>query len=380
MAANITGPKLNWFKRHLPGLLTRESGIHTPDPARLELWVNSQVSERRRRAARALADNLNFFSFEDVRNMCKELVKKLYAKKIPDDKELIWFGVDSGKSGMFIAALCYHYAAEMGLRLPFRIFDFFIPTNAVDFSKTVAMCVDDMSYSGSQMSTRLRNIKSDIISQKMSMGSTDIRVGFISISELGLGELSKNHPYIRFESGHVIPSLRRVLGDQQYMDCIIYFSLHKPNNFTYFEHKIADDISTFMKVFKYGPVPPATVSFTHENLRKYGEDTWELTLRDLRKEIDNIDSYLTQSADPIDPGKEEINKIQFIPFINGCELPASRIAALEDMNYIKFLNIWDEDDDKEYARCPRAFYKNLKGGKRKTRRHRKSKRRITRLR
>lgn len=366
-------------------LLSKESGVHAPDSHKLELWVNSQVSERRRKAARALADNLNYFSFDDVRNMCKKITKEIYKKNIPNDKELIWFGVDFGKSGMFIAALCYHYAAEMGLRLPFRMFDFVIPNGAVDFSKSVLMCFDDMSYSGSQMSTRLGIIREQIKKKGIPLESTDIRVGFISVSETANNILQRVHPSTLFVSGAVIPSLKKALGTQQWIDCIVYFSLYHPDNFTFFEHKLADDISTFLKVFKYGLVPPANITFSNEVIdkaaMKIGTDMWHFSIKYIDKELkklngdDSIYKYLTQSDDPIDDDKKGIEKIQFIPFITGCEIPAKVISDLENMNYIELLMVDPEEDDAIYGRCPPAFYKKLKGGrklrktKRKSRKH-----------
>jgi hypothetical protein len=296
---------IDFYERNIKELLAKPSNVYAPNEEKIKQWVEAQVSQRRRQAAAALASQLRFFSFDYVRAFCQNVVKEIYKEAIPDEKKFAWFGVEPGKSGYFIATLCYHYAKEGGYRLPTEIYGFNLLSLNLDYSKYVLFCFDDMSYSGSQMSTRLNLNFKDYLNKNI----LDVRVGLISVSEHAQELLSRISPEFKFYFANVIPSLLKTLGFQQYLDCITYFSLFQPDNFVYFEHKLADDISTFLKVFQYGPVPPSTFSFIQENLEK-DDDSWFFVKESLSKTLpplnkndkpaERIIPYLTQHIETID--------------------------------------------------------------------------------
>lgn len=410
------------YQKNIGAILSMPSGQHPPDMAKVSAWIEAQASERRRQVARALADNIIYITHAELIDTISRLVDKVYGEiNIPAENKLILFAGPKTKSNYFISLLFYHFVKEKGFREPD-----FITTGLdssyffIDTKKSTILYVDDMSYSGSQIYKYLSAIYTSELKMKEKHPelSYDIRVCLPFISEEALELLQKvvvskgflvkqkyDNPYPIY-SIRIIPSLKKILGEKLFTDCLLYFNPYSDSDrICYFDHKIADTLSTFLFVLLFGIVPPAKINwkyiYTQLN-RKYM----------LEKNVKNHGPH----TEEIDDDKKE-NPLQFIPFIKGCEkideYLKENLEYFQSLPYDKFMmdleeyggqygdmnvnddgNILNEQTDPSLQklldfmkkrnsvniRCPRSWYKNMfKGGAKKTKKY-KSKRKICKTR
>jgi hypothetical protein len=410
------------YEENIQRILSMPSGQHAPDPIKVEQWVEAQLSDRRKIAAKALADNIVYIPHQDLIYSISTLVDKVYGEKeIPADNKIILFSGPRTKSNYFISLLFYHFIKIKGYPEPDLFIQYLTPENRNhDGQKTTVFYVDDMSYSGSQIIQYLSNIYKTVeVNSKEP--SWDIRVCLPFISEnalnylqnlnipQGFGIINVKNPYPIYYI-YSIPSLKKILGNDLYMDCVIYFTpISHADTICYFDHKIADALSTFLFVLLFGIIPPGKINwdilYHTESLKgKYAFGKYK-----------NIDG----------PHKEEVyaehinDKLNFIPLIKNCghikefinrnlkfyqSLPYHMyMTTLEqhDLNVIlnseeingkwiiknkqsdpekqKIVNFIKERNSVE-IRCPKSWYKNFfKGGKRNTKRKLKN-RKLSKLR
>jgi hypothetical protein len=403
------------YDKHIHTILSMPSGNHAPDPEKLSQWVTAQVSERRRNAARAIAENITYITHRDLIKSVNELIDDVNSKKIPDENIFILCAGPKNKSNYFISLLFYHFSKIKGFKLPDYISNILHAKHyKINDKRTTIYYVDDMSYSGSQIQQLLSSIYA--FDEKNSP-HWDIRICLPYASEAALLALQhvtygkyglpRTNPY-KVYNKHTIPSLKKIIGEKQYWDCIAYFSyISNPDCVCYFDHKIADAPSTFLYVLLFGIVPPATINYkpiyTEQKIFKYEPLKHDLP----EKEI-------------IDDAKKD-NKIDFIPFLKNCEyinefimknktyfesIPyhyflanikmyieneygAFNIILREmfgnneyrnsnlltirhhDEKHQKMLNFFKERNSVS-LRCPRSWYKNMFAGG-KTKKHRRTK-------
>jgi hypothetical protein len=407
---------LAYYTKHIDEILAIPSGTHAPNPEKLSAWVNAQASERRRIAAQALADNIIYITHADLIRYCEALMDMLYTDSetpIPKEHTLKWVvGGSPQKSSYFISAICYHFAKQKGYRLP----DVILGKNFSysDCPNSTIFYLDDMSYSGSQVHQLLfsiwtKTIREEVYKTKPEMRERyvnvddvepkhfDIRVGLCAATTTALEYLSKfkvtlgslfkhriyserkqeefDNPY-KIYTVNTIPSLQTILSPQLYTDCNIFF-----NSYTdapcicYFDHKLADPVSTFCHVIWFGPVPPTKINY-------------EAIYKDGRRYYSPFKEYYTQQEEECD---KEIKHTEFMPFLNNCPpLKASILEVFQRMPYNKFMDYhdWNSENDNPYTynaknenaykyknspseRCPHSWYKNAKfqeGGRMRTRR------------
>lgn len=410
------------YESKIEEILARPSGIHTIDHAAITRWIDSQASERRRIAAAALRDNIIYISHAEVIEYCFELMRRMYTdaeRPIQDSIPLKWYVGPEDKSSYFISLLCYDIAKKQGFRLPDEIL-----VNTFDYKDCIGSTLfylDDMSYSGSQIYKLLKNIYvahlkaftklekgQKIILKKLNISTIpqlDIRVGITCITTKAsnlLKSFNFRYNYLRLpviqNNGDAIPvnpypiyfvreipDLKHILGDQLYTDCIIFF-----NPFSiapcicYFDHKLADPLSTFTYVLQFGVVPPSLINydfiFSHED-----------------RKLSELKPFYNQQTDAPD---KEIPNTQFIPFITGCipftpeqevelrRIPFEHLMIIytdpvdEDESVYNFYGIPVQNifelKNSPGARCPKSWYKNFfKGGMRKTKRKLKKQKKYT---
>jgi hypothetical protein len=370
------------YKAHIDTILAMPSGHQSPDPERLQLWVDSQASERRRNAAQALANEIRYFTHSDVIRLCDKIITEMYndsEKPILEDKILKWFVGGKDKSSYFIGLICYHIAKTKGYRLPDIILDNNFSTDECEGS--TIFYLDDMSYSASQLRKLLAGIRTRI-------SESDIRVGLCVVTELakniletlGLGALSSikiPNPFKRYY-GEIVPDLKIKLGSELYLDCLLYFSaFFAPPCICYFDHKVADAPSTFLSVLMFGPVPPTKFNFKAHGVHHF-----------LPKSA-NGKRIVNYSKDDCD---KKIEHTQFIPFLSGCQtINTELLRQFETMPYEAFMmdsGFYESEIGNipsEYAeaykqrnsvgnRCPHSWYKNgyFQGGKTRRRNKRQA--------
>jgi hypothetical protein len=419
------------YNEHNNTILAMPSGNHRVNPERLEEWIESQQSQTRRDVARALSEHIVYIRHREVIARCRDLVNQFYTQYLPaqglENPTIVLFTHRRGKSGYMIALLFYYWAKRLRFRVPALMVNELYP-HLIRDPNCVFAYVDDMSYSGSQLSQILasyaiipsyferipypkfwigfvamtqhaqehlttiapfreshisRNQVKNIVDRNPNIAPQNIRP--VQNRIRGIEHIEIRIPFTVYAS-RVIPSLRAQLGDEMFVAAHLFFNSEPADCIVYFDHKVADSPSTFMKVLVFGPVPAVDAIYAADKFGKKNEaeddsyNFWspDVALRDVRI---------------YDRGKNGTSHVtQFKPFIDGCNvLDDATKEAWGRVPYAEFLsgdrytdgpwpvplNSFDNVD----IRCPRSWYKTMfVGGKRKnkTRRYKKSNRKTRR--
>jgi hypothetical protein len=290
---------------------------------------------------------------------------------IPAENTLKWFIGPKNKSAYFIGILCYHFAKELGYRLPEMILSPSLEYS--DLDKSTTFYLDDMSYSGSQIYQLLQEIymtsakRSDLYVNKKKPINLDIikgeyidlRVGICFITQRANNQLENfnykysvftlrayatniiPNPYKRYYS-EIIEDLNSVLDPQTYTDCLIYFNPYRDSScICYFDHKLADSNSTFTNVLRFGQVPPSNIDYNF--IYKHEE-----------RKLSKYKPYYNQIKDVCD---KELTEIEFIPFIKGCnELDEKYREELKQLPYHIFMMTLNGEKDDNGENLEYSFY------------------------
>ena len=138
--------------------ITRYSGIHRIDPHIAEEFINEQVSDVRKQAARDLIENTIYITLEEVDNIIETLIIKLYTEHNLNAEENIYIYVGQPeKSFYFLSVLALYYILKHNFKEPIYIKhindDMFDEIGTSPF-----IIIDDVSYSGTQLSNMLNHI------------------------------------------------------------------------------------------------------------------------------------------------------------------------------------------------------------------------------
>ncbi len=408
------------YETNIQTILTLPSGQHPINPDKLNEWIMTQQSQTRRDAAAALSQHITYITHQEVIDRCRDLVTQFYTNYLPQQglqtPTIALFTHRRGKSGYMIALLFYYWVQQLGYQVPTIMIGELYPHLLKD-PNCVTAYVDDMSYSGSQLAQILSKyaILPSFIEKT---GYPKVWVGFVAMTEKAQQMIQTIHPFEQIFASYnfaknvvdknpnivqynirepqyrgktmkhmkmqnpftvyvsrMIPSLRKQMGDKMYVTASVFFNPHEADCIVYFDHKIADSPSTFMKVLVFGPVPAVDATFPSEQFNDGAYSYWssDRTLPDI----------------PIhDSGKDGHTKItQFKPFIDGCpefseeiksswgKVPYADFLSGQKMSDVPLpvpLSTFDDTD----IRCPSSWYKRMfadanKGGsrnkKRKTR-------------
>lgn len=381
---------LRHYRDHIAEILGNPSGHHGVDPMKQEEWIQAQQSDTRRALARALSEQIVYVTFDEVKDMCRVLVQQVYSA-IPTDATVVWWVDNKTKSGYFISLLCYHALLELGIPPPVDI----VITMKTFEADRIYLKWDDMTYSGSQLEQLNRSIVLDYLKQ----GRTDfpdVRHCLIAATTGAMHRLrqpililpmypapSYKFPAIAaFLAGrpqasvdipfqlHVVrqfPTLDETLGASAHYACDWFFNRQGAKCAVYFDHKMADNVSTYLKVLLYGVVPPRTLEPDFEN---------PFLMDELREKYEG--AYVVE-----DRGLDEtgIERTQFKPFLRGCPAMDARFQTWSLLPFDDFMQEYAESDGArmkppvpdwdDAVRCPTAWYKTyFKGGACRTRRNR----------
>jgi hypothetical protein len=136
--------------------------------------------------------------------------------------------------------------------------------------------------------------------------------------------------------------LKDEISEEEIFDMAYYFSYGVvPNVSIYYDHKIADMVSTFSKVLNYGPIVPDNYDISnYYNIDKYIKNINYFIKEDKYRITDN---YLTLFEKYYKNNKIENNSnitnyknIQFKPFINNC-FEIDKIIENQHMKEIEYL-------------------------------------------
>lgn len=393
---------LKHYSDHIAEILGKPSGQHTVNPERLKEWIEAQQSETRRALARALSEQTVYVPFDEVKDMCRTLVQQVYAA-IPTDApgKVIWWVGNKTKSGYFISLLCYHYLLELGLPNPADIV-----IDVVSFeSDRIYLKWDDMTYSGSQ----IEKLNHTILQEYLKEGRTnypDVRHCLIAATTNAVRRLqkpmflgkdypiaSRKYPaFAAFLAGRQrvyvdipfqtyivreFPTLDETLGAEMHYVCDWFFNREGANCAIYFDHKIADNVSTYMKVLLYGIVPPRTLNYKN----------WDnpFLIDDLVSKYKKFQASTLIREDRLREVGPDSELLQFKPFINGCPPMSDQFSKWSPLPFSDFMQQYTEyardmndatdipDWDDPMRRCPVSWYKGyFKGGAYRIRGRRKT--------
>ena len=359
------------------------SGKHGINPNKSTRWVSAQKTPLKREVARHLIDHTVYVTFREYFNGIGKLIKTHYETIVRDAQHVILYVSFPTKSYYVSAIIAMHFIRKYKFREP----DSFVHTLYNSTTQDPILIVDDMAYSGSQMSNWLTNIYKQSIPNYfnnkykynflerdtiVSLPKPNIHILLYGVNSYSQTKLSQITNVNTMMQKHVtikgrlitvphrtvidIPSPFHVYFvkkfplltevDPEKALLVNYFFSPYSHGFpllsVYFDHKIADDNSTYMKVLSYGPIIPGSYSIRslHQNHTEFknifeniiDEDVSKLMgSRILDKTIAQIEPILLKYAkdDPI----ASDTTLEFASFLNNCSIR----LQLEGMSYNEFL-------------------------------------------
>lgn len=359
----------NTFLRCFPKNLTKIeaaifqfSGKHYIIPEVAEQFINDQISDVRKQAARDLIENTIYITLQEVSDIVEQLIIKIYTEENLNSYEFIYFySGQPEKSFYFMSVLALKYIKKHGFKEPRFISSL---TNEI-FDKIGTdplVILDDVSYSGSQLATMLNKIyASRVIKDKKE--TPNIFIMLIALNDFSKKKLSKvskgryssiASPFkLLFLPERLYTPLILALGIERYFYLNILFSPYTSNTpfmSLYLDHKIADEASTYKIALLYGPIVPSNYDYQTPleecDYTRYilpsGEEGRAL-LASLNnsngtnlKDTSDINIYLCKKMMSMDTFQSVANHISFRPFIDECSQNPSLLENIHDTEITNF--------------------------------------------
>lgn len=380
--------------------IEKYSGKHQIDKAIAEQFINEQLTDVRKQAARDLVENTIYITLDEVSSIIEQLIIKVYAEQKLNDKENIYFYVSTtSKSFYFMSVLALFYIRKHNYKEP--IFTELTDELFDRVGDAPIIMLDDVAYSGSQISHML----GDIYYSRLIANKT---IPNIVILLVALNDYSKARielvPTKKTKSGTVlatVPSpfslvylpdrlyapLICKIGIERYFNLNVFFSVHtrsQPYISLYLDHKLADPVSTYKNALLYGPIIPSNYlvdNFVNNVERAdiptmyditpsiYGSDSWPIIAKGLDDTVrannnitkaTQLETFLLKKlieTDILDVTLPLVIKTNFKPFITGCLSSPSVLTNINDpeiqeIDYFYFMGepndvkMWSEDESK----------------------------------
>ena len=354
-----------------------------PIPELVEEWINKQKSDERRRLARILSQKIKYVSHTEFLRKIQECVDKTAeeyercARELPTETlPVIFTNCFIDKSNYYATLLFLHYWLIKGMPFDYAI----VSLASVDATsiKGFIIDVDDMAYSGSQTQQDLqdshyfyRNTIVDNLSGDKIL-KTVFPLWFVDLY------LARNHfhytfvrPYISSYAmkdwlnkdqrvkmlpasiiySEIVNTLEETVGKGDSIKIRQLFGPHSKLAI-YFNHKIADNVSTMLYPISFGIIPHRPL------LNAFSENEEDFIIYNMNMNNSSANLKYTESNNN--------NVVEFLPFIKGCE-NKSRVSNIKTTG-----NLWKKRGN-QTRRCPYAWYKKInynrgtlkKGGKHK---------------
>ena len=332
-----------------------------------------------------MIDNTIYITLEEIDDIIKKLVVKLF--EYPNIQNSTTIYVVTGaieKSSYFMSVLFLKHIKENStytLNKNFIFISNIADRLVISDNNDPIIMIDDMSYSGSQMSALLNKIYFDTVITKK-FAEPNIYILLAGLNQVSLSKLSKVPTSKAGKTSYAefIPSpfkllyleerlykpMLYTLGFERYLNLLFLFSpftsdAYLPIVSIYLDHKLADTVSTFTTALLYGPIIPNNVNvdlispqdasddpveFDDFNLM-YDDKTKLTSLLTNLNETNNTAFSLTQFNEigwfvlkkfitndiPDRPGNAYMS---FKPFINNCNQDAQLRLNIADPEIIKF--------------------------------------------
>lgn len=357
------------------------SGKHAIDHSLSALFIENQLSDVRKQAASDLVENTIYITLAETLQIIEALILKLYGmvEIISADNIYIYSGVEN-KSSYFLAVLALYYIKKHSFKEPIFIKD--LNLNVFDtIGDAPLIMLDDAAYSASQLSKLVNNIYYNrVIKQKLN--PPNIFIVLLALNDFSKNKLSKvptemsgknilkytNSPFkLIYLDDRLYQPIILKIGIERYFYINFFFSLYtqsQPYISLYFDHKLADDASTYKKPLLYGPIVPSNYNVErvieqtqlYSHMQYYfisydmGDDEYEKLLSKFNKEnkttitgskvnvknIRDILDFLLNKLKATDICKETVETISFYPFINNCKENHTLIDNISDNNIINY--------------------------------------------
>lgn len=249
----------------------KESGKYKINKENVDKFINEQLTPIRRQAAKDLIDNTIYIQLKDVMNIVEELVIQIYERyeKQGEDRQPLMYCGQKNKSFYFFSCIALYYIKKHKFQIPL-----FVSSMPEEFLQTVnspIIIIDDVSYSGSQLSEFIGKIH--YYRHRRGLPILDISIGLTALNDISLDKLSKvpiqksargtviqeiATPYfIVYPPDRLYPSLVQKIGIERYFYINLFFNAWVSVNMAlYLDHKVADTTSTYKNVYVYGPIVP----------------------------------------------------------------------------------------------------------------------------
>lgn len=384
------------------------SGKHRINSQKATRWVQAQKTPLKRKVARHFIRNTTYVTFREYFNGIGQLVKTHYAHITQDAQKYIFLCVGSPKKSYYFSAIiAMHFIRKYGFREPTH----FIRSVFKENTQDPMLLFDDMSYSGSQMSDMLTKLYHDCVPKYTTDEAAAVITPNIHILLYGLNTHSHRRlttiERVKFmvEVEHEVRGVTFFKKQMQFKNVPSPFHVYYVKKFPllfevdmkdpmdmyhlvnyffapylrgnpplsiYFDHKIADDVSTYMKVLAYGPIIPGSYAISTRNdhmqevrdifgeyLSINNDNVEKLTGSELcHMDTEHIGKILQKYTDQ-DPEDPEDTRIQFAPFLDHCTINPSLNEQVKGMTYNEFLfpehEINDMNVSDEITETPKHF-------------------------
>lgn len=259
-------------------LALKESGKYKINKENVDKFINEQLTPIRRQAAKDLIDNTIYIQLKDVMNIVEELVIQIYERyqNKGEVRQPVMYCGEKNKSFYFFSCIALHYIKKHSYQIP--IFVSKMPEEFLQTLNSPLIIIDDVSYSGSQLSEFIGKIH--YYRHRRGLPILDFSIGLTALNDISLDKLSKvpiqksargtviqeiATPYfIIYPPDRLYPSLVRKIGIERYFYINLFFNAWVSANMAlYLDHKVADTTSTYKNTYVYGPIVPDNYDITN---------------------------------------------------------------------------------------------------------------------
>jgi hypothetical protein len=352
------------------------SGKHSIDIEIAEQFINGQISDVRKQAARDLVENTIYIQLAEVSSIIEQLIIKLYTEHNLNSAENIYFfSGQPEKSFYFMSVLALKYIRKNGFKEPTHFISELNDSLFDIIGSAPLVILDDVSYSGAQLSDMLSNIYfTRVVKSKKEIPNiftmlialndfSKAKVSMVPSKKTGSGITLKSivSPFkLLFLPERLYTPLIIRLGVERYFYLNVFFSPYTystPYISLYLDHKISDEASTYKNALLYGPIVPSNydynkmfITYDYANEIIPIPDIFEPQtqfITNLYKDFNRSNStnfkrnievvpYLCQKLQTIDIFEPGILHISFKPFINECNQSPQLLENISDTDIINF--------------------------------------------
>lgn len=260
--------------------ITRYSGRHSIDKTIAEEFIQSQLTDIRKQAARDIVEHTIYITLEEVATIIEQLILKTYREQHLESAENVY--IYSGlpeKSSYFISVLALDVIQKHQLKLPRFVKK--LNHELLDMiGANPLLVIDDVAYTGSQLSDMLGNLYYDrVILHRQAV--PNISVLLVALNHFSKKALEfvpskkRSKKYVEeyiaspfplvFLPERLYTPLIVQIGLERYFNVNVFFSPYTgsgPYISMYLDHKIADEVSTYKTALLYGPTIPSNYDYT----------------------------------------------------------------------------------------------------------------------